>query len=139
MITIGDPRLKVQPLNSLHHVIIPCITTFSSHFQLEECIWYNFTAYTVDREIFAENFLRARLIIATWPRGEKWIAQKRQHHYPAVTGWLRCRLSMASLRASIHSRQQTLFSPSCVWFRHHPGNICIYFFVFFRFFFFISF
>ena len=29
------------------------------------------------------------------------IAQKRQHPYPAVMGWLRCRLSFASLRASI--------------------------------------
>ena len=29
------------------------------------------------------------------------IAQKRQHDYSAVMGWLRCRLSMASLRASI--------------------------------------
>ncbi|MCG8626248.1 MAG: hypothetical protein MJE68_30150, partial [Proteobacteria bacterium] len=29
------------------------------------------------------------------------IAQKRQHVYPAVMGWLRCRLSFASLRASI--------------------------------------
>ena len=29
------------------------------------------------------------------------IAQKRQHTYPAVMGWLRCRLSFASLRASV--------------------------------------
>ena len=29
------------------------------------------------------------------------IAQKRQHPYPVVMGWLRCRLSFASLRASI--------------------------------------
>jgi len=29
------------------------------------------------------------------------IAQKRQHPYPTVMGWLRCRLSFASLRASI--------------------------------------
>ena len=29
------------------------------------------------------------------------IAQKRQHPYPVVMGWLRCPLSFASLRASI--------------------------------------
>ena len=29
------------------------------------------------------------------------IAQKRQHPYPMVMGWLRCRLSFASIRSAI--------------------------------------
>ena len=29
------------------------------------------------------------------------IAQKRQHHYSMVMGWLRCRISFASLRSSV--------------------------------------
>ena len=52
------------------------------------------------------------------------IAQKSQHSYPAVMGWLRCRLWFSSLRSSIflHLRQQIFPSP-CLWVRDHPGNI----------------
>ena len=53
------------------------------------------------------------------------IAQERQHSYPAVMGWLRCRFSFASLRSFIHlvhSRQQIFPSP-CLWVRHHPDNV----------------
>ena len=54
------------------------------------------------------------------------IAQKRQHPYPAVMGWLRCRLSFASLRSSIiciRGSRSSLHHPICGSDITYPGNI----------------
>ena len=59
--SISHPWVRTKfstPLNSLHHIsLIPCITTFSSHLQLEDCIWYNFTAFHLAYRILSSAVL----------------------------------------------------------------------------------
>ena len=60
----------------------------------------------VERDVFTPLVLSTtggmgREATTFYKRLADMIAQKRQHPYPAVMGWLRCRLSFASLRASI--------------------------------------
>ena len=45
--------------------------------------------------------LLGREAITFYKRLADMLSQKRQHPYPTVMGWLRCRLSFASLRSSI--------------------------------------
>ena len=51
--------------------------------------------------VFSSTGGMGREAITFYKRLADMLSQKRQHPYPTVMGWLRCRLSFASLRSSI--------------------------------------
>ena len=52
------------------------------------------------------------------------IAQKRQHPYPMVMGWLRCRLSFASIRSAIMCIRGSRSSLHRQYFTRISGGAC---------------
>ena len=51
--------------------------------------------------VFSTNGGMGKEATTFYKRLADMIAQKRQHHYPMVMGWLRCRISFALLRSSV--------------------------------------
>ena len=82
---------------------------FASDFELREQAKkreYSQRVQEVERGVFTPLVLSTdgemgRVATTFYKRLADMIAQKRQHHYSTVMGWLRCRISFASLRSSV--------------------------------------